>query len=79
VREATGLSGHVVDVVHLVGSRVRHEVLCQLTADACGLPVIAGPATDACRADDSGAFGPYVPGDLAVLRSFLPILQRTSA
>lgn len=37
------LSGRAVDVVHVVGGGVRNELLMQLTADATGLPVVAGP------------------------------------
>jgi len=43
VRQVQELSGRHADVVHLVGGGARNELLCQLTADACGLPVVAGP------------------------------------
>jgi len=41
--EAQRLSGRDVDVVHIVGGGARNDLLCQLTADACGIPVLAGP------------------------------------
>jgi sugar (pentulose or hexulose) kinase len=44
IAEVQDLSGRHADVIHLVGGGARNALLCQLTADACGLPVIAGPA-----------------------------------
>jgi rhamnulokinase len=35
--------GYEFDVIHVVGGGVRNELLCQLTADLTGLPVVAGP------------------------------------
>ncbi|MFG2501220.1 rhamnulokinase family protein [Streptomyces sp. NPDC048441] len=43
IDDAQRLSGRAVDVVHIVGGGARNALLCQLTADACGLPVVAGP------------------------------------
>ena len=42
--DAQQLSGRHADVVHVVGGGSRNDLLCQLTADATGLPVVAGPA-----------------------------------
>jgi rhamnulokinase len=44
VRQAQQLSGRGVSAVHMVGGGSRNALLCQLTADACDLPVLAGPA-----------------------------------
>ncbi len=43
VEDAVRLSGRPVEVVHFVGGGSRNDLLCQLTADACGRSVIAGP------------------------------------
>ena len=44
VRRAATLAHRDVDVVHVVGGGSQNELLCQLTADALGVPVVAGPA-----------------------------------
>lgn len=43
LHDAERLSGTALSVVHLVGGGARNPLLCQLTADATGLPVVAGP------------------------------------
>ncbi|MGW6020498.1 rhamnulokinase [Streptomyces sp. NPDC055099] len=44
IEDARRLADRAVNVVHMVGGGARNALLCQLTADACGLPVVAGPA-----------------------------------
>jgi len=43
IRLACELAGRTVDVVHIVGGGSQNALLCQLTAEATGLPVVAGP------------------------------------
>jgi rhamnulokinase len=73
LRQAQELSGQVAATVHIVGGGARNALLCQLTADACGLPVVAGPAEAAAlgnilvQARSLGA----APGDLDGMRALL--------
>ncbi len=43
LRQASELSGRRIDTVHIVGGGSQNALLCQLTADRTGLPVVAGP------------------------------------
>jgi rhamnulokinase len=77
VRDAQALADHPVDVVHVVGGGTRNALLCQLTADACGLPVVAGPAEAAALGNvlvQARAHG--LVGDLADGRRLLTRTQR---
>jgi rhamnulokinase len=44
ITTAQEISGEPVEVIHMIGGGSRNSLLCQLTADACQLPVLAGPA-----------------------------------
>jgi rhamnulokinase len=43
IDQLEALNGRRLEVVHIVGGGAQNTLLCQLSADACGRPVIAGP------------------------------------
>lgn len=73
VRTAAALAGRGVDVVHVVGGGSRNALLCQLTADALELPVLAGPAEAAALGNvlvQARTLGADLP-DLAAMRDLV--------
>ncbi|WP_433373894.1 rhamnulokinase [Actinoplanes sp. CA-142083] len=77
VEQAQELAGRAVDAVHIVGGGARNSLLCQLTADACGLPVLAGPVEATALGNvlvQARAAG-VIEGDLAALRGVLRSTQ----
>ncbi|NUW37214.1 rhamnulokinase [Nonomuraea sp. SMC257] len=72
VDDAARLSGRPVEVVHLVGGGSRNALLCRLTAEATGLPVVAGPVEAAALGNalvQARARG--LVGDLAEMRDLV--------
>jgi len=77
VEAASSLSGRDVQVVHLVGGGARNRLLCQLTADACGRPVVAGPVEATAMGNvlvQARALG-LIEGGLAELRALVRATQ----
>ena len=73
IADAQRLTAQSVAAVHVVGGGSLNAVLCQLTADACGLPVIAGPveATAIGNVLVQARSQGFVEGDLEALRALV--------
>jgi rhamnulokinase len=73
LRTAAELSGREISVVHVVGGGSQNTLLCQLTADACGVPVLAGPKEAAVLGNvlvQARALGADLP-DLPAMRALV--------
>jgi rhamnulokinase len=77
IDDARRLSGREIRVVHVVGGGSRNALLCQLTADACGLPIVAGPVEATALGNvlvQARAHG-QLTGDLEALRALVRATQ----
>ncbi|TDU89591.1 rhamnulokinase [Kribbella voronezhensis] len=73
LRLSQQLTGREVDVVQVIGGGSQNELLCQLTADACGLPVLAGPVEASALGNvlvQARALGAPLP-DLTAMRALV--------
>jgi sugar (pentulose or hexulose) kinase len=78
IHTAAELAGTTPRVLHVVGGGSENALLCQLTADACGLPVVAGPKEAAALGNvlvQARSLGVPLP-DLAAMRALLRRTQR---
>ncbi len=73
--DLAGITGSRPEVLHVVGGGSRNELLCQYAADACGIPVVAGPVEATAmgnammQAIASGSIANFAQGREVVRRS----------
>lgn len=73
LRTAAELAGRTPTVIHIVGGGSQNHLLCQLTADATGIPVLAGPSEAAALGNvlvQARTLGAALP-DLASMRDLV--------
>jgi rhamnulokinase len=73
LRTAAELAGRSPSVIHIVGGGSQNHLLCQLTADATGVPVLAGPSEAAALGNvlvQARTLGAALP-DLAAMRDLV--------
>jgi rhamnulokinase len=73
IERAAQLSGTTIETIHVVGGGSQNELLCQLTADATGRTVLAGPVEATAIGNvlvQARALG-FVTGSLESMRSLV--------
>jgi rhamnulokinase len=81
VRDAVRLTGRPARTVHVVGGGVANALFCQLVADACQLPVVAGPVEAACwgnaliQARALGVAGQSLPELRSLVRQAVRLIE----
>lgn len=78
--ELRHITPHPIDALHVIGGGSKNALLCQWTANACGLPVVAGPAEATAignimmQAKAAGAFESLGGMRRTILNSFIPVV-----
>jgi rhamnulokinase len=79
IRQLSEITGRKIERIHMVGGGSRNEMLCRMTADACGIPVTAGPVEATMtgnlmmQAIAHGLIGSVKEGRELVAKSIRPI------
>ena len=77
LKEMDGILNRKTSCIHMMGGGVQNQLLCQLTADACGVPVWAGPVEAAILGNL--AMQARAAGALASLAEARHIINRSCA
>lgn len=75
LRQQIAASGQSVDVIHVVGGGAKNKLLCQMTANATGIPVEAGPVE--ATAIGNGLVQLIATGDIANLAEARAVVRRS--
>jgi rhamnulokinase len=75
LERAEALSGQTAKVVHIVGGGAANAMLCQLTADVTGRPVLAGPIE--ATAIGNILVQAWSAGELASLADLRAVVRRS--
>lgn len=70
------LTGRRADAIYLVGGGIKNRLLCQFTADACGIPVHAG--ADQCTALGNGLAQALALGALGAPADIRQVMRASS-
>ena len=79
IAQLSEISGRKIERIHMVGGGSRNEMLCRMTADACGIPVTAGPVEATMTGNlmmqgiAHGLIGSVLEGREIVARSVKPV------
>ncbi|MEM6530766.1 MAG: FGGY-family carbohydrate kinase, partial [Chloroflexota bacterium] len=75
LRQQMAASSRAVDVIHIVGGGAKNKLLCQMTANATGIPVEAGPIE--ATAIGNGLVQLIATGEIADVHEARAVVRRS--